>query len=222
MWLSRKTFAIAPELPSQWQTFWSCPENIGELATAHTCAFRRHDCVWPSHDNTGHVCGSWAGSTVGIPQQTVQQGWVGPWHKNAAANMTSQGYGTSRSPKMKHNKFLPGANIKLAPVDDTGEFKEHGEPAPHPHPILLTDHHLLVWVAYVLLEHLQQHTTNSKWPLLIVFGFMCQALHPEQFSNSCRESAAHIVSIETKAKVDRLCVDMCALNGSCPSPPPQV
>lgn len=32
---------------------------------------------------------------------------------------------------------LPGSDIQLTPVDDTGQFEQHGEPSPHPHSVLL-------------------------------------------------------------------------------------
>ena len=50
---------------------------------------------------------------------------------------------------------VPCADVQLAPVDDTGEFKEHGEPAPHPHTVQVRHIHHLLMVTAVLLEHLE-------------------------------------------------------------------
>ena len=54
-----------------------------------------------------------------------------------------------------HVSPVPGADVELAAVDDTGELKQHGEPATHPDPVLLRDGHHLLVVTHLLTEHLR-------------------------------------------------------------------
>lgn len=59
---------------------------------------------------------------------------------------------------------LPGSDVQLTPVDDTGQFKQHGEPPPHPHSVLLWNIQIL---SSVIFEHLQQtHYMYHKQSLL--------------------------------------------------------
>lgn len=67
-------------------------------------------------------------------------------------------------PHCSCTRTLPGSDVQLTPVDDTGQFEQHGEPPPHPHSVLLWNVQIL---SSVIFEHLQQtHYMYCKQSLL--------------------------------------------------------